>query len=320
MSCNIRDLPTDTIAHYAMINIIQKRFAPYADCLRQVNSGKIETGRKLAKAKVTPPWQCKAKISKYCPRHFSTADKQLVNSVYCLHAHPNSPFHDLNITLRHNGKVYVPNCESSSPAYRDYADCMIGYRKLIEHCTPILEDVCRTSTLVAMKAIRLRADLVHRMMMEDPDLKLVYGIRDPRGIVLSRQATALLSEMSRNNITREASLLCRRIAFDLNIIRNIEIEFPERILQIKYEDLALHPEETTSMFYKFLGLGVPEEVVHYLTDSVSADVQDNAYSTRRKNGTAVVFKWQKQLHPAEIAAISKVCLDVLEHFSYPTLD
>jgi hypothetical protein len=223
----------------------------------------------------------------------------------------------MNVTLHHEGKPFVPKCEDHSKEYREYAMCMVNYRKAITDCIPILEDICRKSNIVGIKAIRLRADLVQRMLVEDPDLKLVFLMRDPRGIVTSRRQTALLSEMSKKNITKEAFLLCQRMSYDISIIYNIEKQFPERILKMKFEDLVLDPEESANSFYRFIDREIPKEVTSYLAKSMTSSVQGGAFSTFRKNGTDSVFKWLRQLQTEEIRSINKVCLDVLEQYGYP---
>ena len=295
---------------------------PYSDCLVAVNNGEVLAAKKYAdsKGRIIPPWTCKARIREFCPRHFSTADKRLLSSFHCLHVDGASPLKDMNVTLYHEGKPFVPECKTHATAYSEYATCMRNYRKAISGCLPKLEQVCRSSSLVGIKAIRLRADLVERMLVQNPDLKLVYQMRDPRGIVPSRRFSGLLSEISEKNLTKEASLLCQRISYDISIIHNIEKQFPDRILKIKYEDLALDPGGSTDLLYSFMGRQIPGEVKVFLNQSTTSSTQGNAFSTARTNGTDSVFKWRRQLKPEDITSITKVCLDVLEQYAYPLLD
>ena len=51
----------------------------------------------------------------------------------------------------------------------------------------------------------------------------------------------------------EALLLCPKITRDYEGYLNLKARFPDRVLLLRYEDAADHPQETEDSVYKFIG-------------------------------------------------------------------
>ena len=315
-NCELDSIPTDTLAHYTTTQLIQRRMESHAQCVKTVNEGRMPNTREwaLPNGRVEAPWYCKWKIDPFCPRQFSLKTKSLFSCWYCLHQDDLST----NDTSEYaNDMLYNPDCNRAIEKFQLYYKCMNNFRRAMEPCVGNLSSVCREASLFGIKTIRLRADLVFQLLIDDPDLKIVHQIRDPRGIVYSRKRTALLSLLSGKNIVNEASILCQRISYDVGILSRLEQQFPGRILQIKYEDLVVHPQETAQEFYDFLGVEMPPEVTSWFNDLNDTVKEGNAFSTIRRNSTATAFKWQTVLKADDIASITEKCLDVIIRHGYP---
>ena len=127
------------------------------------------------------------------------------------------------------------------------------FQKGAEKCIEKLHVPCVTSQLMVVKALRLTMEMISRVLSDDPHLKLVYLVRDPRGIVVSRKTVQYLSQVFEANMESEALLLCPKITRDYEGYLNLKARFPDRVLLLRYEDAADHPQETVDRVYKFIG-------------------------------------------------------------------
>ena len=128
------------------------------------------------------------------------------------------------------------------------------FQKGAELCMDKLHVPCVTSQLMVVKALRLTMEMVNKLLSDDLHLKLVYLVRDPRGILMSRKTVRYLSEVFEPNMESEALLLCPKIARDLQGFLTLRSQFPGRVLLLRYEDAADNPQETVDRVYKFIGV------------------------------------------------------------------
>ena len=160
-------------------------------------------------------------------------------------------------------------------------------------------------------------EMVADLLKRDPSLKVIYLVRDPRGIVASRIATRHVSAVSARSATREASFLCARMLFDLTLYANLRAKYPHNIVQVKYEDIVKAPQEKAAFLYQFTRQSpVPEYIVSFIRESTHAKKDSGPFDTLRKNATASAYRWTKQLSNELKRSISGVCKDVLQMLGY----
>ncbi|XP_013421993.1 carbohydrate sulfotransferase 1 [Lingula anatina] len=189
-----------------------------------------------------------------------------------------------------------------------YFDCLKSKRGLGKaSCLPLMQEACRTASLKTLKLLRIRMNQVETLMQKNPRLKVIHLVRDPRAALISRRK---VGEMI-GNLEMEANMRCMEILRDYSTRQRLEHVFPNRIMQVRYEDLAEFPTETATAIYEFLGLPFPKSVEKWLFNAtqsagnVTKGIGD--YGTVRKNSTATAHAWIQKISPADAFQIDQVC-------------
>ena len=218
------------------------------------------------------------------------------------------------------GKHLQVDSEKESQPFSHYALCYEKIKKsFLEIGNERLVNNCRRATIQSVKNIRLTMDIIKHLMMEIPDLNLVYYIRDPRGIISSRlQGDGLLTFKP----LAETKLLCSRMAQDILNFRIIQKDMPSRVILQKYEDFAKDPETEIKKTYNFLKEQVPVDVIEWV-QKASSSVRDKAktkvkwaFGTLRKNSTDVSIAWRRKLPESLIDQLTDICFEVLQKLNY----
>ncbi|ELU17205.1 hypothetical protein CAPTEDRAFT_210492 [Capitella teleta] len=178
-------------------------------------------------------------------------------------------------------------------------------KKNIKDCLNVLEETCRQSPIRATKVVRYRMDLVEDIIQTLPDtnLKIIHLIRDPRGIFQSRrfktlQDDALLGiNLKGENETRErlrfADMLCHQIWRNIQEAKKINLKYPNSVLEIRYEKLAMQPEDSLQEIYRFLGQNVSSVLERAVWDRTHAVKDGPVSGTKRMNATHTAMRWKK---------------------------
>ena len=103
-------------------------------------------------------------------------------------------------------------------------------------CVPKTEKSCRNSKAIVTKTIRIPLRNIVELLPEDPNIKIISYVRDPRGIIASR---ASINENL--GIINDSIELCEHMKDDLAIEETLASAFPNRTIRVRYEDLALDP-------------------------------------------------------------------------------
>ena len=155
--------------------------------------------------------------------------------------------------------------------------------------------------------------IVAHILKALPDVKVIYSLRDPRGIINSRRRIKKSIEL-----VSSARHLCLRQSQDYTIFHDLERAFPGRIMRITYEDLAAKPLELAETLYDFIGLPLPVPVSDWLNENTKTDdvpSMRNLYSTTR-NSMAAATRWRSVLPENVIAQMSRVCERTLSQLGY----
>ena len=82
------------------------------------------------------------------------------------------------------------------------------------------------------------------------NLKIILIVRDPRAVIHSRSGCQWCQE---SRYCREPSFLCDDLQKDYNSMNNLQSDFPERIMYLRYEDFAASPKREILEAAHFLG-------------------------------------------------------------------
>ena len=201
-----------------------------------------------------------------------------------------------------------------------YKACTRDIERQFRICESLLTQSCLEKKVRSFKAIRLSMDYMESMIQQEPNLKIIYLVRDPRGILASRQSISEMSHMSGGNLTKEAQALCQRMDSDFEEFQDIKKKFPDNIIMIKYEQLAVESMKTAEHIYQFTrSISLPLPVREFLGKSLASSRdgrREDPYGTARKNGSVSVEKWKRALSGEDILHIDKVCANVIKNLDY----
>lgn len=182
-----------------------------------------------------------------------------------------------------------------------------------------MADVCRRSPVQVVKVTRLSVvQVLQWLQLNAPlrgNLKVVYLVRDPRGMISSRN---VMSWCRRSAVCIKAKNLCREMNEDLDAFEELRELLPEATVRVRYEDIAKRPIKESMALFRALGLEFSDGVTDFLrTHTVVNDtkVLRNPYSTVRRS-SAAAFMWTKKLNWDRVKEVQTVCAPVLKRLGY----
>ena len=292
LDCNFTNLPADVILQRFMVERTAPSTEQYVNCFTTKERGSTIAGQ------VQEPQECKRKIQPYCPTYFDK-NSSAVYDCYChLHA---APLQSLVDTL----------------GFKEHKKCIRKAETRIKMCLDLITYECQKRRVRSLKTIRMPMEIMDTLLQKDQDLKLLYLVRDPRGIIISRFKNYQISKMSKKSMSTEAKGLCERMLADESTYQNLQKRYPERITRVRYEDLAKHPLEEAQRIYHFTQRSpIPESVKLFLEKSMHANHDDGAFHTARANATDTAYKWRRTISQKLLEDLNALCRDVIQMLGY----
>ncbi|XP_058808589.1 carbohydrate sulfotransferase 1-like [Phymastichus coffea] len=149
--------------------------------------------------------------------------------------------------------------------------------------------------------------------LEDNDLgiKIVFLIRDPRGVLHSRKSL----DWCRNtpNCLNPVSL-CTNMLLDYATAMDFSTRFPESFKVLRYEDLVGNPQRISREIYSFYGMAF-HNVAREFVNTHTRVSRGDEYSTFR-NSSAVSFQWKEKLAFDEVNVIQENCYEAIQIWGY----
>lgn len=199
-----------------------------------------------------------------------------------------------------------------------YLDSICGDSDLCHHPC-FVQEACRRAKLHVVKTIRLNIRHLTLLLDQFPTLKVLYLVRDPRGIMNSRKDREWCDE----EICQNVSILCSTMLQDINNFKELRNQYSSRLFIYRYEDLALNVFTNAKKLYELLGIPYSKEVINFLNTHTRLDFETvkksrNPHSTYR-NSDAVALHWVKKMPLKDIFRIQKNCAEVISLLGYPTI-
>ncbi|KOB66269.1 Carbohydrate sulfotransferase 5, partial [Operophtera brumata] len=171
---------------------------------------------------------------------------------------------------------------------------------------------CKLFPFQTMKVVRVRLNLIQDIL-EDKELntKVVLLIRDPRGAMQSRQ---------HRNFCQPAAdcwkpeLLCADMISDYVAAGRLIQKYPDQLMVLRYEELALSPNVTTHQLLKFLRLGATQRVDEFLHTHTNMEVA--GVSSTFRVSRDVPFRWKNLLKYSEVEEIQGACKEAMALWGY----
>ncbi|XP_005099075.1 carbohydrate sulfotransferase 1 [Aplysia californica] len=191
-------------------------------------------------------------------------------------------------------------------------------------CFEMLRIPCQKSHVTLVKTIRIPLPWTLNMIEENPNLKVIYLVRDPRAVILSQ----MLRLRNRGNLTLEQSLdiFCPRLQEDVQAARELLSRFPKRFKIVRYETGVMSPDHFAKELLDFADLSFTEEVetrVRALNGN-SSGFSLMGGPVARGGPIKEMNKWRYKNGRPTVERIDKSCGDVYGAFGYkpllPTMD
>ncbi len=195
-------------------------------------------------------------------------------------------------------------------------------KDVARQCEGLIQRPCLGSEVRVTKVIRLLVREALLLCEREPDVKVIFYVRDPRGILLSRWNVALgknaLDRITMKKVHDTADFLCARMVSDLLEYQRLKSKFPDNVIRIQYEDLAERSEDTVADVYRFLGKPLPQEVLTWIRQATHAQRNDGQVGSHRLNSTATAERWSREIPRNFLQAVNSHCQRVYKSLGYPT--
>ena len=154
-----------------------------------------------------------------------------------------------------------------------YKECVSKMFFRAKPCLNILENICLTSHIRAIKVVRPAMVVIPHLLHLIPDLKVIHLVRDPRDVVLSR--VKMVSAHSRlvehalrfqrlraqkvpdmralaRGMPLESRIYCRDVMLDARILESMWSYKQTSFTQVRYEDFASTPLAVAQRVYEWM--------------------------------------------------------------------
>ena len=192
-------------------------------------------------------------------------------------------------------------------------------QRTLAKCLKPLVSKCQRSDIIATKVIRLHMSFVDRLMSDDPDLRLIHLVRDPRAMVESWRKLEVRKRrrLSKKQMQLNTLLICKRMMTDCRIRRQLELAYPSRIFLLRYEDLVTSTDTVIQNVYNgLLQLALPSNVVEAIYAQFNSTSSGGPTSTQRTNGTATAKSWRRTIDSTLLAYATDTCRELLSELNY----
>ncbi|XP_076068006.1 carbohydrate sulfotransferase 1-like isoform X2 [Oratosquilla oratoria] len=178
-----------------------------------------------------------------------------------------------------------------------------------------LREACLLAPWSTMKVVRMRVKFFRSVLEEDLDVRLLYLVRDPRGVFNSRRSSVKWCKTPDCN---DPSGICQDMHEDFHAALQLRKDFPGRVYILRYEDLALNPSNKTASLLDHLGFDFDPKMKSFLASHTTKNF-DKPWSTTRESATRVTY-WASKLPIGVVSDIQKVCKDAMAELGYRSVN
>lgn len=187
-----------------------------------------------------------------------------------------------------------------------------------------LRQACKRYKYLVVKLLRADiGDLLPFYNSTDYLFKVIYLVRDPRGIVNSQHGTGWFARPNSNlaqQMSISANNTCRPL---LKGILDVAAVHPERNMVLRYEDMAMKPHIFTKKVLDFVGLRIADSVAQHINSHVKSQRRHipHDWFSYRNNSTATALAWKKTMksHLQKVVQSIPSCDLFIRKLSYDKL-
>ena len=177
-------------------------------------------------------------------------------------------------------------------------------------CISKFEENCRSYRLTATKVHRLSMQAVEEIILKIPDVYIIFYIRDPRGMWMSR-------EDRDHGVPMKA--LCQQMLNDYNLFVQLDNKFPGVFIKVKYEEYAERPIEVAKSIYEHIQETFTQKLFVYIEKITSTGKvkREDPTNVRRSDSNRTASAWRNTMSDKVLKNANKVCNDFLLRANYP---
>ena len=191
----------------------------------------------------------------------------------------------------------------------------------------VVDQKCKEKQNMVAKVIKVpRLEFAFPFMTEI-GVKTIYLVRDPRGVFLSRSTFLnkkklkgrkedALDNLYKQHYQNHMQQDCQKMLLNYKFIEANKNSLKGRLLLVRYEDVAYHPTDMTSLMYSFLGFSRTTALDQWLNRTTSFNPKShNPFSTQRQS-QKVAERWKTELSANLVKMIQKDCQEALLIYNY----
>lgn len=184
-------------------------------------------------------------------------------------------------------------------------------------CLAKLKARCMSSSLRVIKTIRVSMETIEVLMKQDPDVKIIHLLRDPRGhihgwLAHSRRERAQLRNVFINGV-------CNRIVNDINKMKSLKERYPQQFTELIYEDFIHYPLEVSKNLHMFLNVPFNDMLIDWLHTVISTGNGSNSVMSIVKNNSVdTAYEWTKMPWDT-VKLVNTHCRDIISHGKFPLI-
>ena len=189
--------------------------------------------------------------------------------------------------------------------YNNRFDCYTPVEKS-SICVKKFEKVCNKKRLRATKVHRLSMQSVETLIEKDPEIYIVFYVRDPRGVFVSRET----------NKHMPLKALCKQMEKDHQLYTELKLKYPMSLHMMRYEDLAIHQEEALHDLFGFIDEPIPETTRKYLASITNAASDGGTYGVKRSDSAKTANAWRQKITKDVYAESRAECAEIIDLLGY----
>ncbi|XP_050404406.1 carbohydrate sulfotransferase 1 [Patella vulgata] len=186
---------------------------------------------------------------------------------------------------------------------------------LMSHCAEKYIKLCEQRKVILAKVIRYPSEILYNQMKNDPNLYVVYLVRDPRGIMSSQMTN--FQNFEWETIRRASKEFCTLMEKDIQVMEDLHDLYPDRVKFIRYESLATNPLGDARDIYNFLKLDLTKNAINVIKlQTASNRTSCDVGCTLRRNSKNVPYQWRIRANFTYIQNIDRVCGNLYAKMCY----
>ena len=189
----------------------------------------------------------------------------------------------------------------------------------VRKCIKFLYLSCLQSQVTAVKVVRYSMEQAAQLLQSDPDVKVVHLVRDPRGMINSL-VRAGFGGITWRNVEEVSKFQCGKISRDIVTSLELRARFPNRILTLRYEDIAENPAPSVQKMYEFVGLELTDAGRAFIRNKTQSSGEECMWCTERRNSSSTAYRWRSEVSFDRMQVIDRNCAEVYAMMGFRAYD